>query len=266
LRATYTRSDGVMHMLAALDLSTGRLFYRIRARKRWTEFLGLLKALRARSPDEKLYVVCDNFSPHRRARVRSWCEANRVELVFLPTYGSWLNWIEAEFAALCYFALNGTDHRSHAEQNTAIAAYVRRRNARAQPKANFAVGPPIRTWTNYPAKAAWQATRPSDLRRHPVQSLRSNRPQRRGRGPPHDASRPARRPARKIGAIEPDGSYSAWASCGRNGAALTRPLAANRMTGACHRRLSSRSEPEANAQGQSRIPLSGRLCAGIPRG
>lgn len=41
----------------------------------------------------------------------------------------WLNWIESEFAALRYFALNGTDHRSHAEQNAAIAAYVRWRNA-----------------------------------------------------------------------------------------------------------------------------------------
>jgi transposase len=70
-------------------------------------------------------VVCDNFSPHRHPRVRSWCAAHDIELVFLPTYGSWLNWIEAEFAALRYFALNGTDHRSHTEQNGAIAGYVR---------------------------------------------------------------------------------------------------------------------------------------------
>jgi transposase len=154
LRATYHRHDGVMHMLAALDLATGKLFYRIRSRKRAVEFLGLLKALRVRWPGEKLYVVCDNFSPHRHARVRAWCEANDVELVFTPTYGSWLNWIEAEFAALRYFALNGTDHRSHTEQNSAIAGYVRWRNIRAQPKVNFATDSPIRTWTDYPAKAA----------------------------------------------------------------------------------------------------------------
>jgi transposase len=152
--ATYHRHDGVMHMLAALDLATGRLFYRIRARKRSMEFLDLLKALRARWPGEKLYVVCDNFSPHRHTRVRAWCAAHEVELVFTPTYGSWLNWIEAEFAALRYFALNGTDHRSHAEQNAAIAGYVRWHNNRAQPKANFAPDSPIRTWTEYPAKAA----------------------------------------------------------------------------------------------------------------
>jgi transposase len=54
--------------------------------------------------------------------------------VFLPTYGSWLNWIEAEFAGLRYVALNGTDHRSRAEQNAAIVGYVRWHNTRASPK------------------------------------------------------------------------------------------------------------------------------------
>ncbi|MFF6877366.1 helix-turn-helix domain-containing protein, partial [Streptomyces sp. NPDC012474] len=52
-------------------------------------------------------------------------------LVFLPTHGSW---IEAEFAA--------------------IAAYVRRRFARAEPKTTFAPNSPTRSWTDYPAKAA----------------------------------------------------------------------------------------------------------------
>lgn len=154
LRATYHRTGGVMHMLAALDLATGKIVYRIRPRKRHREFLDLLQALRRRWPGEKLYVVCDNFSPHRHPTVRTWCAANQVELVFLPTYGSWLNWIEAEFAALRYFALNGTDHRTHTEQNTAIAAYLRWRNTRAQPKIDFATDSPIRTWTSYPAKVA----------------------------------------------------------------------------------------------------------------
>ncbi|GAA1233805.1 MULTISPECIES: IS630 family transposase [Streptomyces] len=154
LRATYNRHNGVRHMLAALDLATGKLYYRIRPCKRWREFLDLLKALRARWPGEKLYVVLDNFSPNKHAKVRAWAAVHQVELAFLPTFGSWLNWIEAEFAALRYSALNGTDHRSHDEQNAAIAAYIRWRNARAEPKTNFAPDSPIRQWTEYPAKAA----------------------------------------------------------------------------------------------------------------
>lgn len=154
LRATYHRYEGVMQMIAALDLATGKLYYRIRKRKRWREFLAFLKTLRERWPGQRLYVVLDNYSPHRHRRVRAWAADNDVELVFLPTYGSWLNWIESEFAALRYYALNGTDHRSHAEQNAAIGAYVRYRNRRARPKTRFARSSPIRSWTSYPAKVA----------------------------------------------------------------------------------------------------------------
>jgi len=154
LRATYHRNDGVRHLLGALDLATGRLYYRIRGRKRWCEFLSFLKSLRGRWPGERLYVVLDNYSPHKHPQVRAWAAANDVELVFLPAYGSWLNWIESEFAALRYFALNGTDHRSHDEQNAAIGAYVRWRNQHARPKVNFAASSPIRSWTSYPAKVA----------------------------------------------------------------------------------------------------------------
>jgi hypothetical protein len=43
-------------------------------------------------------------------------------------YGSWLNRIEAQFTALRYFALNGTDHTSHAEQALMIRRYIAWRN------------------------------------------------------------------------------------------------------------------------------------------
>ncbi|WP_199565603.1 IS630 family transposase [Spongiactinospora rosea] len=154
LRATCHRDDGVRHLLGAMDLATGRLYHRIRRRKRWKEFLTFLKALRARWPGERLYVICDNYSPHKHAEVRTWARSNEVELVYLPTYGSWLNWIESEFAALRYFALNGTDHRSHEEQNAAIAANVRWHNQHAASKVSFAASSPIRSWTRYPTKVA----------------------------------------------------------------------------------------------------------------
>ncbi|SES36040.1 DDE superfamily endonuclease [Lentzea xinjiangensis] len=157
LRATYHRYDGVMQMLAALDLVTGKLFYRIRPRKRAIEFLAFLKTCGRGGPARSCTssaTTTRRIAPHRNADVRAWCADNRIELVYLPTYGSWLNWIEAEFAALRYFALDGTDHRSHAEQNAAIGAYIRWRNARAEPKTGFVTDSPIRTWIHYPAKAA----------------------------------------------------------------------------------------------------------------
>ncbi len=155
LRATYTRTAGVRQMLAALDMNTGQILYRIHRRKRWQELLAFLKMLRTHYPDQRLYIVLDNFSPHRRKEVRDWCVDHNVELVFLPTYASWLNWIESEFAALRYFALNGADYASHEEQNAAIRGYIRWRNARARPKRLFAIDSKIRRTPDidhYPAK------------------------------------------------------------------------------------------------------------------
>ncbi|WP_205752344.1 transposase [Cryptosporangium phraense] len=53
-----------------------------------------------RWPGQKLYLIVDDFSPHKHPGVTTWTADNDVELVFLPTYASWLNWIEAHFAAL----------------------------------------------------------------------------------------------------------------------------------------------------------------------
>jgi hypothetical protein len=144
LRATYNRHGGVRHMFAALDLASGQLFYRLRDRKRSQEFLAFLRQVRTRFPTGRLFIVCDNFSPHRKATVAAWCAAHDVELVFTPTYASWLNWIESEFTALRYFTLDGSDYPSHSAQEAAIAGYIRWANRHARPKRRFAPESKIR--------------------------------------------------------------------------------------------------------------------------
>jgi hypothetical protein len=149
LRATYHRHGGVRHMFAALDLASGHLFYRLRDRKRSQEFLAFLRQVRTRFPTGRLFIVCDNFSPHRKATVAAWCAAHDVELVFTPTYASWLNWIESEFTALRYFTLDGSDYPSHSAQEAAIAGYIRWANRHARPKRRFAPESKIRRPVTY---------------------------------------------------------------------------------------------------------------------
>ena len=80
----------------------------------------------------EIAIVLDNFSPHlttkKDPRVREWAKANNVELAYTPTYSSWLNRIEAQFQALRYFTLDGTDHQSHADQASMIRRYICWRN------------------------------------------------------------------------------------------------------------------------------------------
>lgn len=68
-------------------------------------------------------------------RVREWAEANNVELAYVPFYASWLNRIEAQFTALRYFALDGTDHDSHEVQARMIRRYIAWRNRNSQDQA-----------------------------------------------------------------------------------------------------------------------------------
>ena len=132
-RATYTRPQGVRHLFAALDLARDRLYGHVTRRKRRTQFLAFCRYLRSLYPDQmRLAIVCDNFSPHLSTRtddrVGRWAAANNVEIAYTPFYGSWLNRIEAQFTALRYFTLDGTDHELHREQARMIRRYIAWRN------------------------------------------------------------------------------------------------------------------------------------------
>jgi transposase len=139
-RATYTRPNGVRHLLAAYDLSRDRLYGHVKTRKGRTEFLAFCRYLRSLYPPEvRIAIVLDNFSPHlstkKDPRVGQWAAANNVELAYVPFYASWLNRIEAQFTALRYFALDGTDHASHQAQASMIRRYIIWRNRHADDKA-----------------------------------------------------------------------------------------------------------------------------------
>ncbi|MEI2652045.1 MAG: IS630 family transposase [Microthrixaceae bacterium] len=135
-RATYNRPHGVRHLMAGYDLSTDRLYGHVVKKKGRTQFLAFVRYLRSLYPPEvRIAIVLDNFSPHlstkKDQRVGEWAAANNVELAYTPTYSSWLNRIEAQFQALRYFALDGTDHNSHAEQASMIRRYIIWRNRNA---------------------------------------------------------------------------------------------------------------------------------------
>lgn len=139
-RATYKRPHGIRHLLAAYDLNRDRLYGHIKAKKGRTEFVAFCRYLRSLYPPEvRIAIVLDNFSPHlstkKDPRVGEWAEANNVEFAYVPFNASWLNRIEAQFTALRYFALDGTDHESHEAQSRMIRRYIAWRNRNAEDQA-----------------------------------------------------------------------------------------------------------------------------------
>jgi transposase len=117
-RATYTRTKGVRHLFAAYDLAEDKLYGHIKPRKTRARFLEFCRYLRSLYPPQvRISIICDNFSPHlttrKDKRAGQWAAANNAEIADTPTNASWWNRIEAQFTALRYFALDGTDHPSH---------------------------------------------------------------------------------------------------------------------------------------------------------
>ncbi|QIZ01059.1 IS630 family transposase [Streptomyces sp. S1D4-11] len=135
-RATYTRPHGVRHLFAAYDLSKDRLYGHIKKTRNRSKLLEFCRYLRSLCPPEvRIAIVLDNFSPHlttkKDTRVGDWAAANNVEFAYTPTNSSWLNRIEAQFTALRYFALDGTDRPSHKVQGSMIRRYIIWRNKHA---------------------------------------------------------------------------------------------------------------------------------------
>jgi transposase len=136
-RATYTRTQGVRHLMAAYDLRKDWMYGHVKTTKNRTVFLSFCRYLRGLYPaGVRIAIVCDNYSPHLSTRVDgrvgAWAAANNVEIAYTPTNSSWLNRIEAQFTALRYFALDGTDHRNHRAQASMIRRYLGWRNRHAR--------------------------------------------------------------------------------------------------------------------------------------
>lgn len=125
LAATYRRTEGVRHLLAFYDVHADVLGGSVYERKRGEEFLDFLADLRKLYPRQvKLYVVLDNFSPHKRKDVLRWAARHNMEFAFTATNASWMNRIECEFGPLRMFALEGTHPRKHEESIEQIERYL----------------------------------------------------------------------------------------------------------------------------------------------
>ena len=129
LRATYKRPHGVRYFFGALDVHADHLFGRLRERKAACDVLGFLQTvcMRYRS-SQRIHLVMDNLSTHWTADIRDWAGASNVELVPTPTYASFLNRIECQFAAVSEFVVKNADHPDWPALQKALADYIRLRN------------------------------------------------------------------------------------------------------------------------------------------
>jgi transposase len=129
LRATYKKTHGVRYLFGAYDVHQDRLHARLRAHKNAREVLGFYRQIRIRYPiDLRIYLIADNLSTHKTPAVYQWANQNNVELVFTPTYASFLNRIECHFWGINEFVVRNADYPDWPTLELAMARHITYRN------------------------------------------------------------------------------------------------------------------------------------------
>jgi transposase len=135
-RATHDyKRSGTSSLYAALDITTGQVIGSLHSRHRAIEFKKFLATLEREVPAElDVHVILDNSSTHKTPAIQRWLLAHpRFVLHFTPTSSSWLNLVERWFAELTNKKLRRGTHRSVAELNRDIRAWIETWNKNPRP-------------------------------------------------------------------------------------------------------------------------------------
>jgi transposase len=133
LPANYHRTHGIRYFHGCYSLGEDKLWGVMRRRKGGDHTLAALKSIRAARPDGgQIYVILDNLSANKTAKILRWTEKNNVELCFTPTQASWANPIEAQFGPLRTFVIGDSNYTNHTALTRALHAYLRWRNDHAR--------------------------------------------------------------------------------------------------------------------------------------
>jgi len=126
---------GTTSLFAALDVATGKVIGQHQRRHRHQEFLRFLKTIDANTPkDLDLHLICDNYGTHKTPQIHQWLVKHpRFHLHFTPTYSSWLNIVERWFAELTNRKLRRSTHRSVADLEADVRAWIEAWNADPKP-------------------------------------------------------------------------------------------------------------------------------------
>lgn len=126
---------GTTTLFAALDVANGSILSQCKPRHRHQEFLSFLRHIEANVPDHlDVHLICDNYSTHKHAKVRSWLARRpRFHLHFTPTYSSWLNQVERWFALISNQAIRRGSFDSVTDLKRKISEFVEHYNQHPRP-------------------------------------------------------------------------------------------------------------------------------------
>ncbi len=127
---------GALHLFAAFDTRSGRVYGHCAERKRQQEFMTFLEQLdREIAPHIKtIHVVCDNVSTHHGQEVCRWLAKHpRFRFHFTPVHCSWMNQVEQWFSILQRKRLRIVDFDSKEHLRAKLDQFIAEWNQQAHP-------------------------------------------------------------------------------------------------------------------------------------
>jgi transposase len=125
---------GALHLFAAFDTRSGRVYGRTAERKRQVEFIAFLEQLDREIPAtiKTIHVVLDNLRMHKGKQVQAWLKKHpRFVFHHPPVHCSWMNQVEQWFGILQRKRLRIADFASKEHLAERLMAFVREWNERA---------------------------------------------------------------------------------------------------------------------------------------
>lgn len=129
------KRHGTTSLFAALDVKTGSVIGKCMPRHRAQEFRRFLDEVERNVPNDlDIHVVMDNASSHKTKLIRDWFAKRPLwHGHYTPTSASWINQVERFFGLITDDQIRRSAHRSTAELEAAITAYLDTHNADPKP-------------------------------------------------------------------------------------------------------------------------------------
>ena len=120
------KRHGTMNLFAAFNVQNGAVFGEMSQQKKHSDFLKFMKNVDRYFKYPAMMVIVDNYKTHNHQLVKEWIEnqQGRIEFVFTPYHGSWLNQVEIWFGILKRCCLRHTSFKDTEELSTRIIQFM----------------------------------------------------------------------------------------------------------------------------------------------
>jgi len=145
LTTTYKR-NGTVALIAALAVHSGEVTAKTIKSNNAENFLRFLKKLNRIYRNKKLFIIADNLAVHKNKEVKKWLARKRkIQMLFTPTYSSWLNMVEIWFNILTKDVVKRGIWKSSRQLSDQLIEYVNTYNlTRAKPFQWTYTGKPLK--------------------------------------------------------------------------------------------------------------------------